>query len=51
MQELYWKCLFFCNTDTFSHWELTNGRGTFICLEVEGGFVTYVVFLTAFSGY
>lgn len=27
---------FFCSTDTFSLWELTNGRGTFICLEVEG---------------
>lgn len=45
------NAFFFCNTDTFSRWELTNGRGTFICLEVEGGFVTYVVFLTAFSGY
>lgn len=28
----------FSNTDTFSLWELTNRRGMFICLEVEGFF-------------
>lgn len=29
---------FFVALTLFSHWELTNGKGTFICLEVEGFF-------------